>query len=282
MLSCLILCLVAASPTQATTMITLNFDQLYTGSVETIGIEGEAITAIHAGFLNQQYIFLPKGEHQYVGLINAPLDTPAGLYRLSILITYQDGTEDYQAYDIQVVDEFFGNYDVTIPSTRSDLLDPDVLLDEYHALDRYLNIITDDTIWLANGMIHPLPGRGMSAMFGTLRRYNSTVTQRHTGIDVTAPEGTPFVAAASGEVVFNDFLPIRGHYLLINAGAGVYMGYAHLSKSYVEVGQVVQQGDLLGEVGTTGRSTGAHLHWETALGGTWVDPTQMLAFFSNQ
>jgi murein DD-endopeptidase MepM/ murein hydrolase activator NlpD len=71
-------------------------------------------------------------------------------------------------------------------------------------------------------------------------------------------------------------LAVRGNAVIIDHGAGLHTGYWHLSKIDVKPGQAVQAGDKLGEVGTTGLSTGWHLHWEARIGATPVDPLPLL------
>ena len=66
-------------------------------------------------------------------------------------------------------------------------------------------------------------------------------------------------------------LDIRGNYVLIDHGLGIYSGYAHFSELYVEVGQRVEAGQIIGLSGNSGRSNGPHLHWEIAIRGQWVD-----------
>jgi murein DD-endopeptidase MepM/ murein hydrolase activator NlpD len=156
----------------------------------------------------------------------------------------------------------------------TELLDPDILLDEFAILDPEITALSGDANWQETGITPPF-FTGISAGFGTFRRFNGSVWQRHTGVDYPAPIGTPVKVAAAGRVVFSDQLEIRGNYVLVDHGAGLFSGYGHLSERMVEIGDVLQQGDTIGLVGNTGRSLGPHLHWEVSLGGVWVDPLEM-------
>jgi murein DD-endopeptidase MepM/ murein hydrolase activator NlpD len=82
------------------------------------------------------------------------------------------------------------------------------------------------------------------------------------------------VAPAAGTVVLAEPLVVRGNAVVIDHGAGQYTGYWHLSQLVASAGQSVKPGDLIGLVGTTGLSTGNHLHWEMRLHGVAVDPLQ--------
>jgi peptidoglycan hydrolase-like protein with peptidoglycan-binding domain len=95
----------------------------------------------------------------------------------------------------------------------------------------------------------------------------------HTGVDFPAPTGTPVSAAARGRVTFAGWsLGGWGHLVIVDHGGGVRSMYAHLSRIGVRVGQMVAGGQRLGRVGSSGLSTGPHLHFEVRLGGAAIDP----------
>ena len=108
--------------------------------------------------------------------------------------------------------------------------------------------------------------------------YNgSSYSYFHTGLDILGNTGTEIYAPADGIVVFTGELTIRGNATLIDHGWGVYTGYAHQSELYVNAGDKVETGQLIGLVGDTGRVEGAHLHWEVIVGGVQVDPLDWLS-----
>ena len=100
----------------------------------------------------------------------------------------------------------------------------------------------------------------------------------HSGLDMGAPKGTPIQAARSGVVSYvkDSGSSGYGYHLAIDHGDGMVTLYAHCSKVYVRSGQTVQQGDVIAAVGSTGRSTGNHLHLEVRIGGKKVNPRQFL------
>jgi murein DD-endopeptidase MepM/ murein hydrolase activator NlpD len=98
----------------------------------------------------------------------------------------------------------------------------------------------------------------------------------HEGIDFPAETGTPIVAAASGKVVFAEWHPQYGKMIEIDHGNGLVSRYAHASSMLVKEGDLVVAGQRLGAVGTTGRSTGPHLHFEVRLNGTPQNPARFL------
>jgi murein DD-endopeptidase MepM/ murein hydrolase activator NlpD len=114
--------------------------------------------------------------------------------------------------------------------------------------------------------------------YGSRRTYgNSPTITAHAGEDFSAAAGTPVYAPAAGLVVLAEPLFVRGNAVVLDHGGGVYTGYWHLSELNVQPGDQVAAGQRLGAVGSTGLSTGAHLHWEMRVGGLPVDPLQWLA-----
>jgi murein DD-endopeptidase MepM/ murein hydrolase activator NlpD len=103
-----------------------------------------------------------------------------------------------------------------------------------------------------------------------------TIPGFHTGLDFGGGDGLPITAPAAGQVVFAGPLTVRGNATIIDHGWGVYSGFWHQSAIQVQVGQMVEQNEVIGLVGGTGRVTGAHLHWELWVNGIQVDPLDWL------
>jgi murein DD-endopeptidase MepM/ murein hydrolase activator NlpD len=99
----------------------------------------------------------------------------------------------------------------------------------------------------------------------------------HTGLDFDAPPGTPILAAAGGVVVTQELHPAYGNMVEIDHGNDLITRYAHASKVFVKQGDVVKRGQKIAEVGTTGRSTGPHLHFEVLVQGVPQDPQKFLS-----
>jgi murein DD-endopeptidase MepM/ murein hydrolase activator NlpD len=98
----------------------------------------------------------------------------------------------------------------------------------------------------------------------------------HQGLDIAAPTGTTVTAAAGGTVIMAQWYGGYGNYILIDHGGGYSTGYGHLSAIYVGPGQAVVRGQAIGAVGSTGQSTGPHLHFEVRIAGKPVDPAPRL------
>ncbi|MCB8979689.1 MAG: peptidoglycan DD-metalloendopeptidase family protein [Ardenticatenaceae bacterium] len=112
----------------------------------------------------------------------------------------------------------------------------------------------------------------ISSTFGARRSYNGGPYRTyHEGVDFAAYGGTPVLAPAGGTVVVAEVLYVRGGAVIIDHGLGIYSGFYHMSSITVAPGDVVTPGQIVGEVGTTGLSTGNHLHWDLLVDGIWVD-----------
>ena len=115
-----------------------------------------------------------------------------------------------------------------------------------------------------------------SSSFGWRADPFTGKTAFHEGLDFTASAGTPIYAAAGGMVTVTEQTPDYGKIVKIDHGSGIETRYAHTSMILVKVGDIVKQGQLIAKVGNTGRSTGAHLHFEVRLNGAPLDPRKYL------
>ena len=188
--------------------------------------------------------------------------SPADAVRVSLTVQVREGT--------------FESSLVTIPPDRTYLLDPALLEQDRLQLERAFGMRTARKLWTGE-FLQPVQG-AVTTSFGAYREYNDGRREsRHGGIDLSAPTGTPVLAANAGRVVFAGALQVYGNGIVIDHGLGVCSAYFHLHTIAVQAGQSVQKGEVIGTVGNTGLSTGAHLHWEMRLGNVPVNPTQWLS-----
>ena len=137
--------------------------------------------------------------------------------------------------------------------------------------------LTDDEYIKSNfSFIKPVEGV-VSSEFGLRDVANPVVSKNHTGIDIAANTGTKIVAAMEGTVTVSSTTGDYGYHIKITNG-DVSTLYAHCSKLYVKEGDVVTQGQEIAEVGSTGKSTGPHLHFEIMRGQTYINPRNILEF----
>lgn len=142
-----------------------------------------------------------------------------------------------------------------------------------------LQAATSGTTVAPGIMLWPCPGQSrITSPFGNRFHPTKKVYKLHTGMDIAAPYGTPIVAAAGGTVIKAQYYGSYGNCVIIDNGGGVSTLYAHMSKILVKNGQKVEAGATIGKVGSTGASTGNHLHFEVRIGGTPKDPAGYVSY----
>ncbi len=131
--------------------------------------------------------------------------------------------------------------------------------------------ISDFDDVLENGFIWPVWGR-ISGIYGSQRILNGQPRQPHYGIDIALPEGVAVRAAAAGQITMAEDLYFTGGTIIIDHGYGLNSTYSHLLDMQVKVGDIVPRGQVIGSVGSTGRSTGPHLDWRINWQNKRLDP----------
>ena len=139
-----------------------------------------------------------------------------------------------------------------------------------------MDAIAGDLAGMAIPSRYPIAGARISSGFGNRRDPFTKRLARHTGVDLSAPRGTPILASAGGTVRYAGYRRAYGNTVEIDHGRGLVTRYAHASKVLVRAGQVVLPEQAIAMVGSTGRSTGPHLHFEVLRNGTYVEPMNYL------
>lgn len=130
--------------------------------------------------------------------------------------------------------------------------------------------------WLAEGpFVLPCEGK-LYPNFGQQRIYNNVPRSVHTGVDIAVPAGHPIAATNTGRVVLASDLYYSGKTVIIDHGLGLFSSYSHLSRLLVRRGAMVKAGQVIGLAGSTGLSTGPHLHWAVRVYEARIDPLSLL------
>jgi murein DD-endopeptidase MepM/ murein hydrolase activator NlpD len=149
----------------------------------------------------------------------------------------------------------------------------DTLLEEANKLTDIIKNLELAATYVGGEMMWPVPSHYMIVSpFGNRLHPISKVYKMHTGIDIAAPRGTPIVAAQTGTIVYANWFGSYGKAIIIDHGGGYTTLYAHNDVINVSVGSVVRKGDNIALVGSTGYSTGPHLHFEVRMNGEYVEP----------
>lgn len=251
------------------------------GTAFSIHVRGGNGAAGMATFNKQQLALLPLdgylvavfGAGQSAG-DEAEID--AGDYTVHVDMTTPDGSAVSFDLPLTVSTTQFTFDAVTLPPGLMGLLNSDTVAHEAQFLTRLYSAVTPAQLW--QGLWIPPVQGPITTYFAEARSYNGgPVVGHHSGVDLAVPLGTPVAACAAGRVAWTGPLSERGNFTAIDHGVGVYSGYAHQSEIGVQVGQVVAQGDIIGKAGSTGLSTGPHVHWECAVNGLNVNALRWTA-----
>ncbi|MCS6908749.1 MAG: peptidoglycan DD-metalloendopeptidase family protein [Anaerolineales bacterium] len=264
--------------------LSLSPTRLLQGKTGVIRLRGRAGMSLRAHFMNRMIPFVEELAGEYVLLVGVHAMAQPGLYPLEVQWVSGD-TVEYafsQMVNVGKVDYPYDNPLTVDPET----IDPAVTEPENKLWASYAQAFTPTKYWQGE-FVFPSPlskeycltsGDCWSSRFGNRRSYNgSTYDYFHTGLDIVGREGTEIYAPADGVVVFAGSLTVRGKATMIDHGWGVFTGYYHQKEIYVRAGERVEAGQLIGLVGSTGRSQGPHLHFEVWVNGVQVDPLDWLS-----
>ncbi len=215
--------------------------------------------------------------HLYAFVSLSPLMDP-GTYPLTLQISPETGGAVTFEFPLQVVVGRYGYERIDPIAGQQDLFDPVLLQGERDKLDAIaVTYRTPERYWQLP-FAFPV-NAAISSYFGSRRSYGGSYDSYHAGVDFRASTGVPARASQPGIVILAETLPVRGNAVMVDHGWGVLTGYWHLSRIDVQVGQYVEEGQTVGLVGSTGLSTGSHLHWEMWVDGRPIDPLQWVETF---
>ena len=254
-------------------------DQLAQGRTGSLTIETLRPLVLTATWNGLPLALTPldaEGRLQFAWLPVPALIAPAP-YAVTISYVANNGVTLTHTELINVVDGGYESQEIILPPEKDGLLDPTLVTSETQKVAAIWAQVSPQ-IWWTSVFSRPIALEyATTSPFGTRRSYNGgPYDSYHAGQDFGAPPGVTVTVPAAGVVVLAEPLQVRGNAVIIDHGRGVFTGYWHLSEIYVTVGQQVVPGQMIGLVGTTGLSTGAHLHWEFRIYGIAVDPLQFL------
>ena len=201
-----------------------------------------------------------------------------------LLQATKQAAEDEQA----AVEELISQKQAEIAAVQDEIVDQERAIREYEAeiaeqnatISELERIVAQEKKALENMRVYdggafcwPCPAyKYVSSDFGNRVHPTLKINLFHNGVDLAAPAGSNILAAYDGEVVAASYTGAMGNYVMIDHGGGLYTVYMHASKLNVSEGQEVKRGDVIAYVGSTGRSTGNHLHFSVRLNGDYVSP----------
>lgn len=205
--------------------------------------------------------FVPVAYNRAPGSWDITVTLGEQQYPLTINVQPREFTVQYMTIDQEIADATWNS------ATASA---------EYRATIYPLYEVTDREKYWQGQFIEPVSGYRVTTEYGLTRYTNGVLSERHSGVDLACPLGTPVYAPQGGEVLFAGYLQLSGNTVVLAHGGGMKSMFFHMDSLHVETGQILAQGDKIGEVGTTGYSTGPHLHYEIKIGSQSIDPFALL------
>ena len=247
------------------------------GSTEVISVQAKEGVNLSGMLVDMPlHFFQVNGEQLALQGVHALLEP--GVYPLLMEATLADGSKQSFEQMVLVTSGEYGSIELYVPP---ETIDPAVTEPENQTVFSVISPATPTPYWsgiFASPAVYP---DQFTDLYGRWRIYHGLGTDLviegfHTGLDFAGGEGLQIFAPAPGKVVFAAPLTVRGNATIIDHGWGVYSGFWHQSQISVNVGDMVETGQVIGLVGGTGRVTGAHLHWEVWVNGVQVDPLNWL------
>jgi murein DD-endopeptidase MepM/ murein hydrolase activator NlpD len=216
-------------------------------------------------------------DDRWLTVIGIDLDTAEGDYPLEVSLHYGDGRVVTNTDHLAVQGKQYPTTELTVAPGYVELSseNQERAAQESREINAIYSTLTPEAYWSQPFQV-PIPGTTGGRNFGHRRVFNGEPRAPHSGADLTAATGTDIHAINAGRVVLAKNLFFSGNAVFIDHGLGVYSTYLHLSEMLVEPGTVVEQGQVIGLAGATGRVTGPHLHWGVRILSARVDPFSLL------
>jgi murein DD-endopeptidase MepM/ murein hydrolase activator NlpD len=261
------------SPLPGVSEFTVSPMPILQGETLEIEIQSAGSVSFTGEFDGQPLNFYSDDGSQFYSFYGIHALAEPGVYPLKVAVTQQDGQTQTFEQMVLLADVDYGDEYVYVTSGLSQ----EEITTEETFLNQALSTPTTERLW--DGQFnYPIDEPCLGSLFGPDRNYNDgELYFYHTGLDFkVCAQNLNIYAPAAGKVIVAESLPVKGNAIYIDHGWGVYSGFAHLSEFNVEVGDIVQPGDIIGQIGNTGRSAGPHLHFEINIGSTPVNPMTWL------
>jgi murein DD-endopeptidase MepM/ murein hydrolase activator NlpD len=244
-------------------------------AVRIVAAPGVRRAVVHLGTQSLQLGTTLRGLPS-IGLIGLDLDVTSGSTRLSLIVLHDGGEVEEVERLVEIAGREFPVKKLWVEEKY--VIPPPEVAErirwETELLKTIYGIMTPHRL-TEGGFTRPLGGE-VTADYGEKRVYNNLPRSRHAGVDISAPFGSAVGASNSGRIVLARNLYFSGETVIIDHGLGLFTFYGHFSKLLVKRGDIVKEGDIIGLVGSTGRSTGPHLHWGARVGENRVNPLALM------
>ncbi len=261
-------------PAHADSYITRLLNKPVPGGVAVIDL-GNAAQAPKATYDGKPVLVVKEQGVRWLAIVGVPLTVKPGTQQLvakdasgSRTLNFAVGSKKYPEQRITLKNQRQVN------PNPDDLKRIDGELAEQLKAYRSFSPGTPSNLALDKPVAGPL-----SSKFGVRRFFNGEERNPHSGLDFAVPAGTPIKAPAAGKVILTGNYFFNGNTVFVDHGQGFISMFCHMSKIDVKVGDAVPRGGVVGRVGSTGRATGPHMHWNVSLNDARVDPAIFIGAF---
>lgn len=253
--------------------------QVHNGEVAVLRWHGEPLSFGVVRFRDEVFYLYPDRQGA-IALLPVGLEVPAGDYPLLAAVVNRQGRTTAGELALRVIHKARPEEHLTLPER---MVTPSA--QDAARIERESRLLGEKfaarspRLWTT--FVRPVEQQ-VNSVFGKRRIMNGKPRAPHSGTDFRSPAGTPVRTISSGRAALVADLFYTGQTVVIDHGEGLFSLYAHLSSSLVEEGRELLAGEVLGKVGSTGRSTGPHLHLTVRLLGERIDPLALLEAFNGQ
>jgi murein DD-endopeptidase MepM/ murein hydrolase activator NlpD len=255
----------------------LHPEKMINGGVSVLRWQGKVKMDVAVAHYEEESFFLDRDKEGLFALIGVDVLKEPGVFPVEIAGIDVSGENHFNTLYIEIVDAERKTDYLTLPPEMVTPKDPATVARIDRESLALKKIFGEDSGPFIGGLFKlPVPDV-ISSSFGTKRVLNGTPKSPHSGTDFRSPLGRIVRAPANSRVAYVGDLYYTGNTVILDHGSSIFSLYAHLLKPLCKPGQEIDAGQPIGKVGSTGRSTGAHLHWTIKIRGDKVDPMELLA-----
>ncbi len=241
------------------------------GATLAVFLRADEPATLALSFLDRPRELFPGEEDTQRALVGIPIRTAPGSHPLSINATDTNGNQVVIEVPVEVIAVDWPKTG-KLPMSKSEArVEPEAVKRMRTERDSIYATVSPQQRWTGPFQI-PVEGGTHTSVFGAFREYPDGSRNHHDAEDIARRRGVPIVAAADGQIALAHHQEMHGNAVLIDHGHKVIGLYSHLHELAVSPGQFVKQGDPIGTMGSTGRTTGPHLHWGLVVDEVAVDP----------
>ncbi len=241
------------------------------GGTLAVFLRTDEAATVHLTALGKERALYPIGDQTWRALIGVPIREDPGPTELAITAIDAWGNRVEHQVSAEIVPVEWPETGKLPMSKRKAQVEPEARKQMREERDGVYHSATPTQLW-AGPMRIPVDSAIHTSAFGSFREYPDGSRNHHDAEDLARRRGVPIFASGSGIVALAKAQELHGNAILIDHGQKVVSLYSHLQRIDVEPGQRVEPGDLLGTMGSTGRTTGPHLHWGVVVDEVAVDP----------